>query len=163
MFLEPSGRGGDFGEIPDGDHLVPFGSASITREGNDVTVVAIGRMVKLALTSAALLAGDGLDVEVIDPRTLVPFDAESVLSSVAKTGRLVIVDEARECCSAASQIAAVVAEQGFDLLEAPIRRVTTANVAIRYAPNAEANVLPDQSRIEAAVRDVCARRDRVAN
>ena len=163
VFLEPSGRGGDFGEIPDGDHLVPFGSASITREGNDVTVVAIGRMVKLALTSAELLAGDGLDVEVIDPRTLVPFDAESVLSSVAKTGRLVIVDEARECCSAASQIAAVVAEHGFDLLEAPIRRVTTANVAIPYAPNAEAHVLPDQSRIEAAVRDVCARRDRVAN
>ena len=119
VFLEPSGRGGDFGEVPDGDHLVSFGSVSIMREGNDVTVVAIGRMVKLALTSAELLAGDGLDVEVIDPRTLVPFDSESVLSSVAKTGRLVIVDEARECCSAASQIAAVVAERGFDLLEAP--------------------------------------------
>jgi acetoin:2,6-dichlorophenolindophenol oxidoreductase subunit beta len=85
-----------------------------------------------------------------------------VLSSVAKTGRLVIVDEARECCSAASQIAAVVAEHGFDLLAAPIRRVTTANVAIPYAPNAEAQVLPDESRIEAAVRDVLTVRTRAA-
>ena len=158
IFLEPSGRGGDFDEVPDGDHLVPFGNASVLREGGDVTVVAIGRMVKLALKSAEALAGDAINVEIIDPRTLVPFDTETVLSSVAKTGRLVIVDEARECCSAASQIAAVVAEHGFDLLAAPIRRVTTANVAIPYAPNAEAQVLPDETRIEAAVRDVLAAR-----
>jgi pyruvate dehydrogenase E1 component beta subunit len=151
VFLEPSGRGGDFGEVPDGDHLVPLGSASVLREGDDVTVVAIGRMVKLALKSAESLAGEAIDVEVIDPRTLVPFDTETVLASVAKTGRLVIVDEARETCSAASQIAAVVAEHGFDLLRAPIRRVTTANVAIPYAPNAEAHVLPDEARITAAV------------
>ncbi len=163
VFLEPSGRGGDFGEIPDGDHLVPLGGAAVARDGNDVTVVAIGRMVKLALKSADTLAGDAIDVEVIDPRTLVPFDTDAVLSSVAKTGRLVIVDEARECCSAASQIAAVVAEHGFDLLRSPIRRVTTANVAIPYAPNAEAHVLPDESRISAAVRDVLARRDKVAH
>jgi len=156
VFLEPSGRGGDFGEIPDDDHLVPLGSATILRAGSDVTVVAIGRMVKLALKSAEALAGDGTDIELIDPRTLVPFDIETVLESVAKTGRLVIVDEARECCSAASQIAAVVAERGFDLLRAPIRRVTTPNVAIPYAPNAEAHVLPDESRISDAVRSVVA-------
>jgi pyruvate dehydrogenase E1 component beta subunit len=156
VFLEPSGRGGDFGEIPDDDHLVPLGSATILRAGSDVTVVAIGRMVKLALKSAEALAGDGTDIELIDPRTLVPFDIETVLESVAKTGRLVIVDEARECCSAASQIAAVVAERGFDLLRAPIRRVTTPNVAIPYAPNAEAHVLPDESRIGDAVRSVVA-------
>jgi pyruvate dehydrogenase E1 component beta subunit len=162
VFLEPSGRGGEFGEVPGGDHLVPFGDATVLREGGDVTVLAIGRMVKLALKSADALAADAISVEIIDPRTLVPFDTAAVLSSVAKTRRLVIVDEARECCSAASQIAAVVAEQGFDLLEAPIRRVTTANVAIPYAPNAEAHVLPDESRIEAAVRDVLAARDGVA-
>jgi pyruvate dehydrogenase E1 component beta subunit len=160
VFLEPSGRGGDFGEIPDGDHLVPLGSAAVLREGRDVTVVAIGRMVKLALKSADALAADGVDVELIDPRTLVPFDIEGVLGSVAKTGRLVIVDEARECCSAASQIAAVVAERGFDLLRAPIRRVTTPNVAIPYAPNAEAHVLPDESRIIDAVRSVVATGER---
>jgi len=163
IFLEPSGRGGDFGEIPDHDHLVPLGSASIVREGNDVTVVAIGRMVKLASKSAEALAGDAIDAEIIDPRTLVPFDIDTVLSSVAKTGRLVIVDEARECCSAASQIAAVVAEHGFDLLRAPIRRVTTPNVAIPYAPNAEAHVLPDEARISTAVRDVLGPRDRVTS
>jgi pyruvate dehydrogenase E1 component beta subunit len=163
VFLEPSGRGGDFGEVPDGDHLVPFGEATVLRAGGDVTVVAIGRMVKLALKSVDTLAGEGVDVELIDPRTLVPFDTDTVLSSLARTGRLVIVDEARECCSAASQIAAIVAEQGFDLLRAPIRRVTTANVAIPYAPNAEAHVLPHESRIEAAVRDVLAVRGGTAS
>ena len=130
---------------------------------DDVTVVAIGRMVKLALAAADALAADGVAVEIVDPRTLVPFDAETVLASVAKTGRLVVVDEARECCSAASQIAALVAERGFDLLSSPIRRVTTANVAIPYAPNAEAHVLPDQARIEAAVREVIAPRDRAVS
>jgi pyruvate dehydrogenase E1 component beta subunit len=163
VFLEPSGRGGEFGEVPDSDHLVPFASASVLRRGDDVTVVAIGRMVKLALAAADALAADGVAVEIVDPRTLVPFDAETVLASVAKTGRLVVVDEARECCSAASQIAALVAERGFDLLSSPIRRVTTANVAIPYAPNAEAHVLPDQARIEAAVREVIAPRDRAVS
>ena len=159
VFLEPSGRGGDFGEVPDGDHLVPMGSAAVLRPGSDVTVVAIGRMVKLALKAADTLADDGVAIELIDPRTLVPFDDATVLSSVAKTGRLVIVDEARECCSAASQIAALVVERGFDLLKAPIRRVTTANVAIPYAPNAEAHVLPDEARISAAVHAVLGQRD----
>ncbi len=151
FFLEPSGRGGDQGEVPDGEHLVPLGSASVRRAGDDVTLVAVGRMVRPALASAESLAGQGISVEVIDPRTLVPFDATTVLRSVAKTGRLVIVDEARECCSAASQIAALVAEQGFDSLRARIQRVTTPNVAMPYAPNAEARVIPDEARISAAV------------
>jgi acetoin:2,6-dichlorophenolindophenol oxidoreductase subunit beta len=162
VFLEPSGRGGDFGEVPDEDHAIPLGSASIVREGHDVTVVAIGRMVKLAVKAAEPLAADAIDVEIIDPRTLVPFDIDGVLASVAKTGRLVIVDEARERCSAASQISALVAEQGFEHLLAPIRRVTTANVAIPYAPNAEAYVLPDELRIEEAVRNVLAHHDKAA-
>jgi pyruvate dehydrogenase E1 component beta subunit len=151
FFLEPSGRGGDQGEIPGGDHLVPFGQASVLREGGDVTVVAIGRMVRPALASAQALAGQGVSAEVIDPRTLVPFDQEAVLESVAKTGHLVVVDEARECCGAASQIAALVAEHGFGSLRGPVRRVTTPNVAIPYAPNAEAQVIPGQARITEAV------------
>jgi acetoin:2,6-dichlorophenolindophenol oxidoreductase subunit beta len=88
---------------------------------------------------------EGVNVEVLDPRTLVPFDYGAVLASVGKTGHLVVVDEARECCSAASQIAAAVAEQGFSLLKGPIRRVTTPNVAICYAPNAEAHVIPGEA------------------
>jgi acetoin:2,6-dichlorophenolindophenol oxidoreductase subunit beta len=157
FIFEPNGRGGELGEVPEGEYLVPFGKAAVRREGRDVTVVAIGRMLKPALAAAATVAGEGISAEVLDPRTLVPLDEEAILASVAKTGRLVIVDEARECCSAASQIAAVVAEDGFALLKAPIRRVTTPNVAMPYAPNAEAQVIPGEARIAAAVRQLAAK------
>ena len=153
FILEPNGRGGELGDVPDGEHLVPFGKAAVRREGDAATVVAIGRMLKPALAAATALESEGVSVEVLDPRTLVPFDADRVLRSVKKTGHLVVVDEARECCSAASQIAAVVAERGFHWLQGPIRRVTTPNVAIPYAPNAEAHVIPDGPRIAAAVRE----------
>ncbi len=159
--LEPNGRGGEQGEVPDGEHLVPFGKAAVRRAGDAVTVVAIGRMLKPALAAAAVLEAEGVSVEVIDPRTLVPFDSGAVLDSVAKTGRLVVVDEARESCSAASQIAAVVAETGFPLLKGPILRVTTPNVAIPYAPNAEAHVIPGEARIAAAVRQSVSSGERV--
>jgi pyruvate dehydrogenase E1 component beta subunit len=149
------------GEVPDGEHLVPFGKAAVRREGDAVTVVAIGRMLKPALAAAAALEAEGVSVEVLDPRTLVPLDYAAVLASVGKTGHLVVVDEARECCSAASQIAAVVAEQGFSLLKGPIRRVTTPNVAIPYAPNAEAHVIPGEARITAAVRQALGRSQKV--
>jgi pyruvate dehydrogenase E1 component beta subunit len=157
FILEPNGRGGELGDVPDGDHVVPFGKAAVRRAGDAATVVAIGRMVKPALAAAEALESEGLSVEVIDPRTLVPFDEDCVLRSVKKTGHLVVVDEARECCSAASQIAAVVAEKGFDLLHGPIRRVTTPNVAMPYAPNAEAHVIPDGPRIAGAVRQLLGR------
>jgi pyruvate/2-oxoglutarate/acetoin dehydrogenase E1 component len=159
--LEPNGRGGESGEVPDGEYLVPFGKAAVRREGDAVTVVAIGRMLRPALTAATALEAEGVSVEVLDPRTLVPLDYAAVLASVAKTGHLVVVDEARECCSAASQIAAVVAEQGFSLLKGPIRRVTTPNVAIPYAPNAEAHVIPGEARITAAVRQALGRSQKV--
>jgi acetoin:2,6-dichlorophenolindophenol oxidoreductase subunit beta len=157
--LEPNGRGGESGDVPDGDHLVPFGKAAVRREGDAATVVAIGRMVKPALAAAAALEAEGVSVEVIDPRTLVPLDEDTVLASVEKTGKLVVVDEARECCSAASQIAAVVAEKGFSLLKGPVRRVATPNVAIPYAPNAEAHVIPGPARIADAVRALIGRRE----
>src|SRR5690349_19203192 len=124
FFMEAGGRGGEQGEVPDGEHLVPFGKANIARAGKDVTIVAIGSMLKPALEAAKALAAGGIDAEVVDPRTLVPFDDATVLSSVKKTGRLVVCDEARDRCSAASQIAAMVADQGFGLFKAPIKRVT---------------------------------------
>lgn len=158
FFLEPSGRGGDMAEVPDGDYQTPFGVASVLQEGADVTLVAIGRMVKPALASAKALAGQGIGVEVIDPRTLVPFDEDAVLRSVAKTGRLVVVDEARDRCSAASQIAAIVAEKGFSSLKGPIRRVTSPNVAMPYAPAAEAAILPNEAKITAAVLSLAGNR-----
>jgi pyruvate dehydrogenase E1 component beta subunit len=156
FILEPNGRGGESGDVPDGDYLVPFGKAAVRRDGDAVTVVAIGRMLKPALAAAAALANEGISAEVIDPRTLVPLDYDTVLASVARTGRLVIVDEAREACSAASQIAAVIAERGFGLLKGPIRRLCTPNVAMPYAPNAEAQVIPNEARIAAVVRELAA-------
>lgn len=154
FFLEASGRGGDSGEVPDGEYLVPLGKAAVAREGEDVTIVAIGTMLKPALAAAKTLAAAGISAEVIDPRCLVPLDEEAVLHSVAKTGRLVVVDEARDRCSAASHIAAVVADRGFASLRAPIRRVTFENIPVAYAPNVEAAYFPDAARIAAAAESV---------
>lgn len=147
FFLEASGRGGDSGEVPDGDYTVPFGKAAILRAGADVTVVAIGSMLKPALSAAQKLQSAGIDVEVIDPRTLVPLDDETIVQSVRKTGRAMIVDEARDRCSAASHIAAIIADKAFSSLKAPVKRVTVPNVSMPYAPNAESRVLPNEDEI----------------
>jgi acetoin:2,6-dichlorophenolindophenol oxidoreductase subunit beta len=157
FFMEAGGRGGEQGEVPEGEHLVPFGKASIARAGKDLTIVAIGSMLKPALQAAKELAASGVDAEVIDPRTLVPFDAAAVLASVKKTGHLVICDEARERCSAASEIAAMVADRGFGLLRAPIKRVAVPNVCIPYAPNAEARVIPNAETIARTCRELTGR------
>jgi pyruvate dehydrogenase E1 component beta subunit len=150
FFLEATGRGGEMGEVPDGDYTTPFGVATIPLAGTDVTIVAIGTMLKPALAAAQALAQRGISAEVVDPRTLVPLDEEGILRSVAKTGRLVVADEARDRCSAASQIAAVIADRGFGSLRAPVRRVTLPNVSVPYAPNAERAVIPGKEAIEAA-------------
>jgi len=147
FFLEAGGRGGEMGEVPDEDYTIPLGKGVIRIEGADVTIVAIGSMVKLAMTAATGLNKDGISAEVIDPRTLVPLDEDMILSSVKKTGRLVIVDESRDRCSAASHISAVVADRAFNDLKAPIKRVTVANVAMPYAPNLERLVMPSVDRI----------------
>lgn len=147
FFLEASGRGGDSGEVPDGDHTVPFGKAATVREGNDITLVAIGSMLKPALGAADQLAAAGISAEVIDPRTLVPLDEQSIINSVTKTGRLVVVDEARDRCSAASHISAIVADKAFSALKAPIKRVTIPDICMPYAPNAEMHVFPSDERI----------------
>jgi pyruvate dehydrogenase E1 component beta subunit len=151
FFMEASGRGGETGEVPDGDHLVPFGKAAVLREGQAATIVAIGHMVKHALEAAGQLAKQGIVVEVIDPRTLVPLDEAAIIRSVEKTGHLVVVDEARDRCSAASQIAAIVADKAFRALKGPIKRVTVPNVAMPYAPVGEQRLLPNPASIAAAV------------
>ena len=151
FFLEAGGRGGEMGEVPDEDYTIPLGKGVIRMEGTDVTIVAIGSMVKLAMTAATGLNKDGISAEVIDPRTLVPLDEDMILSSVKKTGRLVIVDESRDRCSAASHIAAIVADRAFNDLKAPIKRVTVANVAMPYAPNLERLVMPSVDRISEIV------------
>lgn len=150
FFLEAGGRGGERGEVPEGEHLVPLGEAAIRREGADVTLVSVGAMMKPTLKAAQDLEGAGVDAEVIDCRTLVPLDTATIKTSVEKTGRLVVVDEARDRCSAASHIAAVVADEAFAALKAPIKRVTVPNICMPYAPNVEKPLLPNPERIAAA-------------
>ena len=152
MFLQAAGRGGEQGEVPEGDHVIELGKASTVQEGDDVTVVAIGAMVRPAMRAAQELAKSGIGVDLIDPRTVVPLDSEMIFGSVRKTGRLVVVDEARDMCSAASHIAAICADQCFDALKAPIRRVTVPDVALPYSPPLEKALLPNQASIAEAVR-----------
>jgi pyruvate dehydrogenase E1 component beta subunit len=143
-------------EVPDDEGLVPIGVAAVKRPGTDVTVVALGYMVYPALAAAEALAKEGVSVEVIDPRTLVPLDAATIRQSVQKTGRLIIVDESAPTCSMASEIAAVAAEdwETCRTLKAPIRRVCTAAVPIPFSPPLEDFVLPDQQNIADAAREL---------
>ena len=147
FFKEASGQGGTSGEVPEGEYTTPFGKAAVVREGRDLTIVAIGTMLRPALAAAKQLDEQGISAEVIDPRTLVPLDEDTILRSVAKTGRAVVVDEGRDRASAASHIAAILADRGFATLKAPVKRVTVPNVAMPYAPNAEARVFPGEEQI----------------
>ena len=157
FFLEAGGRGAETAEVPDGDYTIPLGKVSVLRPGRDVTIVAIGTMVKHALAAATELEAKGVDPEILDVRTLVPLDEEGIIASVQKTGRLVVVDEARDRCSAASHICAVVADKAFSALKAPPKRVTVPNTAIPYAPAAERNVLPNPGKIAAVAAALAGR------
>ncbi len=140
------------GPVPAGDHLTPFGVAEVRRKGSDVTLVAIGGTQGVALEAAEQLAGQGVSLEVIDPRTLVPLDHETILASVARTGRLVIVDPANRTNGAAAEIAAIAAEYAFDQLRWPIVRVTTPDVPIPFSPAMEQPLYPSVADIVEAVR-----------
>jgi len=144
-------------EIPAGDYLVPLGKAAVKREGANVTVVAIGAMVPRALSVAEKLAKENISVEVIDPRTLIPLDEEAILSSVEKTNRVVVVDEGHLRGGAAADIAAIIADKGFDFLDAPVKRITALDVPIPFSPPLEKAAVPDDARIEAAIRDLIGR------
>jgi len=144
----------EHGAVPDGEYLVPFGEAAVRREGGDVTIVATGWTVDRALEAAARLEGDGIEAEVIDPRTLAPLDTQTILESVDKTGHLVVVDQATRHGSAASVIAAEVAEHGFSSLKAPIVLVTALDATMPFSEPLEAFVLPNEDKIVAAVQQV---------
>jgi pyruvate dehydrogenase E1 component beta subunit len=141
-------------EVPEGAYTIPFGEANILREGKDVTIVALGRMVMLATQAADALAREGISCEVIDPRTTSPFDADTVLDSVENTGRLVVVDEAHPRCSMATDIAALVAQEAFDALEAPIQMVTAPHTPVPFSPALEDLYLPNADKIASAVRKI---------
>jgi acetoin:2,6-dichlorophenolindophenol oxidoreductase subunit beta len=144
--------------VPDGDYLVPFGVADVKRPGTDVTIVATAWMVKKSLAAAEILAKQGISAEVIDPRTVSPLDTKTIVKSVEKTGRIVLVDQAPRHASAAAIIAADVAEHGFKYLKAPIKLVTAADTSVPYSEPMESFVLPDEEKIIAAVESVVAKR-----
>ena len=139
------------GEVPDGLYETPL-TARIAREGTDLTVIAYGAMVHTALEATADL--DGASVEVLDLRSLVPLDEEAILASVAKTSKVLIVDEANETCAAGAQVAAVIAEKGFEDLDGPVRRVATPDVPIPFSPPLEQALLPSVERVKEAAREL---------
>jgi acetoin:2,6-dichlorophenolindophenol oxidoreductase subunit beta len=144
----------EHGEVPDGEYIVPLGQAAVRREGSDVTIVAVGWLVDRALAAAEQLAAAGIGAEVIDPRTLAPLDTGTILESVAKTGRLVVVDQSTRHGSAAAVIAAEVASEGFSSLKAPIKLVTALDATIPYSQPMEEFLLPDEAKIVEAVQQV---------
>ena len=147
VFLEHKLLGHQKGEIPDEEYLVPLGTADIKREGSDVTVVATTAMVQQALKAAAKLDGKGVSTEVIDLRTLVPLDKETILSSVKKTGRLVVMMEEPVTGGAAAEVAAVVADEAFDYLDAPVKRVCAPDTPVPFSPALEKYWLPDEEKL----------------
>ena len=154
LFLEPRELMAVKGVVPVASYEIEFGKARIHREGNHVTVVAIGAMVQRALAAAEELAGENISVEVLDPRTVSPLDTPAILASVHKTGRLLVVDEAFGPCGLASEIAAQVAESGFDDLDAPIRRLHGAFAPTPYSPTLEAEMIPTAQSIANAIRNL---------
>ncbi len=140
------------GEVPEESYTIPFGEANIVREGDDVTIVAFGRMVHQAMKAAAILAKEGISCEVIDPRTTSPLDEDSILESVENTGRLVVVDEASPRCGMAADISALVARKGFSSLKAPIEVVTPPHTPVPFSGKLEDLYVPNGERVAAAVR-----------
>ena len=141
------------GPVPEGEYVVPLGQAEVKREGPDVTVVAISRMVSVALEAADQLANDGIGVEVVDPRTLSPLDQDTILNSIRKTGRLVVVDEDNPRCSVATDIAALAATRVIEYLNAPVKLVTSPHTPVPFSPVLEDTFVPTPLRVAAAVRE----------
>ena len=156
LFLEPKALFSSKGEVPVGEHLVPFGVARIARSGRDLTIVAAGRMVPLALEAAEALARDGVACEVIDLRTIVPLDLDAITASLAKTGRLLVVDEGYAAHGVGAEVAAAVGELAFDSLDAPVGRLHMAPVPHPFNPKLEEAVLPTAAKIVAAAMEVIA-------
>jgi len=153
VFLEHKLLYNTKGEVPEGEYTIPFGQADIKREGKDVTVVATARMVHYALNAAEKLAADGIDVEIVDPRTLSPLDEDTILDSVKKTHKLVIVHEEVKFAGSGAEIAAMVAEKAFDYLDGPILRVAAPFCPVPFAPSLETQFIPSEEKIIEGVKN----------
>jgi 2-oxoisovalerate dehydrogenase E1 component len=154
LFFEHKGIYFNPGAVPKGEYTIPFGTADIKRAGADVTVVAFAAMVNKVLTVAERLGEEGISVEVIDPRTLVPLDTQTIIESVEKTGRLVIAEEGCLTGGFGAEVAAIAAKEAFDYLDAPIERVAARDTPVPFAPKLESTVVPGEDRIEEAIRTV---------
>ena len=154
IFMESEVMYGDKGMIPEGEYLIPIGKAKVVREGTDVTIVSFNKMMKVALGAADELAKENISAEVIDLRTIRPLDWHTILESVKKTNRLVIVEEQWPFASISSEIAYRVQKEGFDYLDAPVRRITSLDAPMHYAPNLVAQYLPDVPRTVNLVKEV---------
>jgi len=154
MFIDHAALLGTEGEVPDEPYKISLGTAAIRREGADVTIVATSRAVCWAETAAEQLVGDGIDVEVVDPRSVVPLDTRTIVTSIRKTGRLVTVEESYQMCSIGSEIAALAAEQASDSLKAPVVRVARAQAPVPFSPPLEEAMMPGPDKIVAAVKIV---------
>ncbi|MPZ17185.1 MAG: alpha-ketoacid dehydrogenase subunit beta [Luteitalea sp.] len=141
-------------EVPDADYVVPLGRASVRREGRDASVVTFGAMVQHVLDAATELARDGIEIEVLDLRTLAPLDRETVLTSVAKTSRILVVHEAPLTGGIGGELAAIVADEGFELLDAPVKRLASLDTPVPYSPPLEQAFMPNAAKVAAAVREL---------
>lgn len=156
MIFAPSALLAEKGPVPDGEYLTPLGRARVAREGTDLTIVAVGPLVPPALKCAEALAAEGVSAEVIDPRSLLPLDRDGLLASVRKTGRVVIFDDSNRTCGFAAEVAALVADEAWDALTAPVRRITRADVPVPFSPTLEEQVLPSPDRLLDACRSFMA-------
>ena len=154
MYMESEVSYGDKGEVPDGEYVLPIGKADVKRAGTDVTIVSYSKMMKVALGAADELAKEGISAEVVDLRTIRPLDWMTILESVKKTNRLVIVEEQWPMCSISSEISYRIQKEAFDYLDAPIRRITSADAPMHYAPNLAALAIPDVPRTVKLVKEV---------
>lgn len=154
VFMESEVMYGDVGEVPEEEYLIPIGKCDVKRAGRDVTIVSYNKMMKIALGAAEELAKEDIDAEVIDLRTIRPLDWMTILESVKKTNRLVIVEEQWPMCSVSSEIGYRIQKEGFDYLDAPVRRITSADAPMHYAPNLVKAYLPDIDRTVRLVKEV---------
>ena len=145
------------GPVPEGEYAIPFGVADIKRPGTDITIVATSSMVHVALEAAKALEGAGISAEVIDPRTLAPLDAETLIASAQKTGRAIVVDEGYQQFGATAEIAAVIADGAFDYLDAPVKRIGAMNVPVPFSPVLEDQTVPTAESVAAAAKAMCGR------
>jgi pyruvate dehydrogenase E1 component beta subunit len=155
IFMESEQMYSDLGEVPEGEYVIEIGKADVKREGKDVTIVSYNKMMKIALKSAEELAAEGIDAEVIDLRTIRPLDMDTIIESVKKTNRLVVIDESWPFTSIASEVTFQAQRLAFDYLDAPVMRVCGADASMHYAPNLVEAYLPNVPKVIAAVKSVC--------